>query len=181
MPKYYTPKAYIEAVEIQQRLKIDIMDPLTKRSVRAQLAKAWCMLEERKRILRNKPLPGAYRPDMDPARLAKQLRARGGLPMLSAPAYLEVLPTADKDFPAETAGKPLDSNSLKESNGEIRATGKESTLQETRDGTPSRGGAAPCIGLIRDPRSDGDGDSLMEGSGGEAEFGVDDDEEGEDE
>lgn len=32
---------------------------------RAQCARAWDCLEERKRILRNKPLPGQLRPDLE--------------------------------------------------------------------------------------------------------------------
>lgn len=37
----------------------------------AQLARAWDVLEERKRILRGKPLPGQFRPDLHPDQIMK--------------------------------------------------------------------------------------------------------------
>ena len=45
------------------------------------LVRAWDILEERKRILRNKPLPGQFRPDLDPVQLARAAkRAKARLP-----------------------------------------------------------------------------------------------------
>lgn len=47
----------------------------------AALVRAWDVLEERKRILRGKPLPGQLRPDLDPVQLAKAAkRAKARLP-----------------------------------------------------------------------------------------------------
>lgn len=47
----------------------------------ACLIRAWDILEERKRILRGKPLPGQLRPDLDPVQLAKAAkRAKARMP-----------------------------------------------------------------------------------------------------
>ena len=46
----------------------------------AALVRAWCGLQETKRVLRGKPLPGALRPDLDNQQLAraiKRARVRG--------------------------------------------------------------------------------------------------------
>ncbi len=40
----------------------------------AALVRAYCLLEERKRILRGIPLPGQLRPDLDPVQLQRALR-----------------------------------------------------------------------------------------------------------
>lgn len=56
------PKTLIECYELREKLFQDAMqaqDPL----VRARLAHAWVEVTERQRILRNKPLPGALRPE----------------------------------------------------------------------------------------------------------------------
>jgi hypothetical protein len=49
--------AHAQAVDIQKVLYQDIMDPSTDKGERARLALAWERLEERKRILKMKPLP----------------------------------------------------------------------------------------------------------------------------
>jgi hypothetical protein len=49
--------AYYTACEIQDTLKMDIDAPKTAPAARAQLARAWDALEERKRVLRMKPAP----------------------------------------------------------------------------------------------------------------------------
>lgn len=56
-------RAYSEAIEIQATLKADIDSSETTPAARAQLARAWDTLEERKRILRNRPLPGSLKPE----------------------------------------------------------------------------------------------------------------------
>lgn len=43
----------------------DAENPKTKPHIRAQCVRAWDILEERKRILRGKPLPGQFRPEGD--------------------------------------------------------------------------------------------------------------------
>lgn len=53
----YATKPYRDAVKMQTVLMRDIENPATKPIERAQLARAWDALEERKRILKMKPLP----------------------------------------------------------------------------------------------------------------------------
>lgn len=55
-------KPYTQALEIQTLLMADLRDEETKPIARAALARAWEVIEERKRILRGKPLPGSKRP-----------------------------------------------------------------------------------------------------------------------
>jgi hypothetical protein len=54
-PKYST--AYSQAVAMQQMLLADALKPETPPRERAQVARAWAELEERKRVLRMKPKP----------------------------------------------------------------------------------------------------------------------------
>ncbi len=49
--------AFSQAVAIQRVLLDDALNPKTTASARAQLARAWCELDERKRIIRMKPKP----------------------------------------------------------------------------------------------------------------------------
>lgn len=51
------PKAYNQALEIQRFLFQDATNPKTSPRDRAMVAGAWEKLEERKRILKMKPLP----------------------------------------------------------------------------------------------------------------------------
>lgn len=51
------PTPYNEAVELQDIALRDCRDAKTPPHIRAALMRAWCDLEERKRILRMKPLP----------------------------------------------------------------------------------------------------------------------------
>lgn len=53
------PIAYHHAMAIQQRLFEDIEDPHTKPVIRAALAKAYCNVEEMKRVLTMRPAPKA--------------------------------------------------------------------------------------------------------------------------
>jgi hypothetical protein len=66
--------ALTQALEIQELMFKDIVNPETKPSIRAGIARAWCDVEECKRVLRGKPLPGQLRPDLNPAALLKQLK-----------------------------------------------------------------------------------------------------------
>ena len=53
----------------------------------AALVRAWCGLQETKRVLRGKPLPGALRPDLDNQQLAraiKRARVRGVIDVVPA-------------------------------------------------------------------------------------------------
>ncbi len=49
--------AFLQAKQLQQIAMDDCLNPETKPVVRAALMRAWCDLEERKRVLRMKPLP----------------------------------------------------------------------------------------------------------------------------
>src|SRR5438552_1359327 len=49
--------AYSQAVAMQHVLLADALKPETPPRERAQVARAWCELEERKRILKMKPKP----------------------------------------------------------------------------------------------------------------------------
>jgi hypothetical protein len=66
---------YQQVVEIQQLLLEDIRNPNTKAAARSSCARAFDILEERKRILRMKFKPGDVRAsDLDPVRLAWTVR-----------------------------------------------------------------------------------------------------------
>ena len=75
-----------EAIAIQKLLLKDIEDKATTPTARAQLARAWEVLEERLRILNGKALPGQLRPDIKP----KEKRSRKPdvlpLPVVESPA-----------------------------------------------------------------------------------------------
>jgi hypothetical protein len=58
------PKSYSQATELQAILHATVLDKDTKPADRASCARAWEVLEERKRILRGRPLPGHLRPDL---------------------------------------------------------------------------------------------------------------------
>jgi len=64
--------AYMQALAIQDRLLADILNPAVRAADRAQSARAWECIEDRKRILRGRPLPGQLRPDQQP----KAMRTR---------------------------------------------------------------------------------------------------------
>lgn len=51
------PKAYAQALSMQAALLKDALDEETAPAARAQVARAWNELEERKRIMRMKPKP----------------------------------------------------------------------------------------------------------------------------
>lgn len=59
-PKY--AKAYYDAVAIQTVMHECVNDPDASYADKAKAALAWERLEERKRILRNRPLPGSLKP-----------------------------------------------------------------------------------------------------------------------
>ena len=97
---------YYQAVMLQ-RLCIDHAQ---RKKIRpgelAALAKAWDVLEERKRILRGVPLPGQLRPDLDPVQLmkaAKRARTRGALDLPSRGMLAQF---SDGDEPPEDDRKP---------------------------------------------------------------------------
>lgn len=51
------PRSYIVALELQELLVKDCRNPDTKPAIRAVCARTWEILEERKRVLRMKPMP----------------------------------------------------------------------------------------------------------------------------
>ncbi len=65
--------AIAQAIDIQIVLAKDALNEKTPANVRAQVSRAWCDLEECKRILRGKPSPGSYRPGPPEDKQAKSL------------------------------------------------------------------------------------------------------------
>jgi len=63
-------KALLQLYDLQDLLMAAAKSPDCTRSDLSRLACAWERLEERKRILRRVPLPGAYRPEL-PKRKSK--------------------------------------------------------------------------------------------------------------
>jgi hypothetical protein len=57
--------ALSQILELQRLLVVDAVNPETTASARAQVARAWEVLEERKRILRGRPLPGSFKPEKE--------------------------------------------------------------------------------------------------------------------
>lgn len=91
------PRSYLQALAVQERiitvigLCADDAAQTNDRELRsriggaiAAMVRGWDILEERKRILRNKPLPGHLRPDMPP-------KARRTLPTFSAIQAIDVI------------------------------------------------------------------------------------------
>ena len=74
-----------EIIEMQRILLTDIRNPKTMPHIRAQCARAYDVLEERLRILNNKPLPGMLRPDIAQEREAKRAGKRKGPSLLPMP------------------------------------------------------------------------------------------------
>lgn len=52
-----------QCLEAQKVIYSDLVSPLTEPKERCNLTRAWDILEERIRILRGKPLPGALKPE----------------------------------------------------------------------------------------------------------------------
>jgi hypothetical protein len=82
------PKAYDAALELQEIALRDCRNAETKPHIRAALMRAWCDLEERKRILRMKPLPKSV--DVSNGRQRK--------PTAGLPAFLD-MPQAQAEQP----------------------------------------------------------------------------------
>jgi hypothetical protein len=80
-PGRYGKTPLAEANLYQRLIMIKALDPKVSAISLATLIRAWDVLEERKRILRGKPLPGQLRPDLDPVQLAKAAkRAKARMP-----------------------------------------------------------------------------------------------------
>jgi hypothetical protein len=82
--------ALSQLIDMERILAKDALNPTTKPSARAQVARAWEVLEERKRILRMKPKPKDV--DVDPQNHQKRMR--------TVPA--QILNAADEDRAAES-------------------------------------------------------------------------------
>jgi hypothetical protein len=61
-------RAYTDAIAMQTVMLQCVCNADEKATVRAACARAWCDLEERKRILRGTPMPGNLRPELQPKR-----------------------------------------------------------------------------------------------------------------
>ena len=90
VPGKIASRAYRQVIVIQDKLFERIQsDTLTEQAL-ASLARSWCDLEERRRVLTGKPLPGSYRPERKQAKAAAKgfaaLRVKPATPQeLSAP------------------------------------------------------------------------------------------------
>ena len=67
--------AMTQILELQERLQKDALDPDTTPSVRAQIARAWCDLQEERRKLQMRPLPKP----IDVSDKRKQGKPRSGI------------------------------------------------------------------------------------------------------
>ena len=77
---YRSPRA--QAVALQQLILDRAANKECTDSALASLARSWCLVQEAKRIIDGKPLPGQLRPELDPtqfAKLAKRHRANSHL------------------------------------------------------------------------------------------------------
>lgn len=63
--KWGKPATLSDLLAMQRVLKSHVMNPDLEPRQAAQCACAWERLEERRRILRNRPLPGNLRPELD--------------------------------------------------------------------------------------------------------------------
>jgi hypothetical protein len=88
--RIYGLTAFSQAIAVQRVLLADALKAETTATARAQVARAWEVLEERKRILRMKPKPKYV--DVDPRNHRHLLRA--------VPA--KILNVADEDGAAES-------------------------------------------------------------------------------
>lgn len=73
----YQPTAVAVAKRLQRLIVDAAIKPDVKPNDLASLARAWDVLEERKRILRGVPLPGSFQPSLDgsvPARWVQKLK-----------------------------------------------------------------------------------------------------------
>ena len=70
---YRGPKAArMVILDMQRLLYKRVMDKETPAHIAAQCARAWEVLEERKRIIDGKPLPGQLRPDLEQRKNARR-------------------------------------------------------------------------------------------------------------
>lgn len=76
------PRAQI--LRMQESLLASATDPKVPPNVRAACARSWDVLEERLRILDNKPLPGHLRPELAQLREARRSRTRKALLSISS-------------------------------------------------------------------------------------------------
>jgi len=96
--KPHYAKSYTDAIEMQKVLMRDILSPSTTGVVRVRLIDAWDKLEDRKRILRNKPLPGSL--VHDKVRPGKRQRQLGESMLASMVAEQQPATTEQPDSPA---------------------------------------------------------------------------------
>lgn len=61
----HNPLAYTQIVEMQYELRECVKSADTSPSDKARCVAAWDTLEERKRILRGRPLPGVLKPEVN--------------------------------------------------------------------------------------------------------------------
>ena len=103
-----------EARQIQRLTFKACSDSKTTPLALAALARSWCTLQDCIRVMRGLPLPGQYRPESDPAALAKQLkRALKKSPIDVSGLRTFNAPTEDEPTPTTEEKKELDSKPVK--------------------------------------------------------------------
>lgn len=93
----FYPPNYHRALKIQDALYADAVNPNTKPSDRAQLARAWDVLEDRKRIIRMIPAP-------KPADAAVRDKAKRSAPkgFSESPDSPKAKPIVPRDTPSSS-------------------------------------------------------------------------------
>ena len=126
------PTSFTQALYLQGLIICRVQDKKCTNMALAALARAWDLLEDRKRILRGVPLPGQLRPDLDPVQLMKAVkRSRSRKPLeltadhFTAPADDVSEPNPEPDAP-RTEGKTQEKPAKTEPSNP-NATKKEST------------------------------------------------------
>lgn len=100
-----TVGARTQAVTIQRLILERCGNPKCTDTALALLARSWCLVQEAKRILDGKPLPGQYRPDLDPVSLARALRRHRSRAVLELePA--QMIDPEDRTEPKTATAKP---------------------------------------------------------------------------
>src|SRR5688572_22382637 len=91
-----------QLLKMQETLFELTQDSSVQPHIRAACARAWSDLQERKRVLDGKPLPGQLRPDGDPfkARQSRRQKLPSVLPMPEVPTRQELPTTYRQDLPS---------------------------------------------------------------------------------
>jgi hypothetical protein len=78
--------AHKQAHQMQQVLYQIVIDDKTTPSVKASCARVWTLLQDTRRVIRGKPLPGHLRPDLEQRRRSRKPTLLASLPSDPPPA-----------------------------------------------------------------------------------------------